>query len=391
MDKFCKQPPFGNPGATIFPKIEGKTNTLRATMGKLNEKHKLPAVVTMEGTVKLHGLHADIIFDLSDLSASQHGKHAPIWTDSMGNDEAGNDSPGLKGVTFQSRNRVCAPTDDLIGWPRQISRQPAALTYLRGRILARFHEVNPNTKLLCEKPMIIAGEWIGRGVQKSVGINKLERGFVILSININGMWQRDSDYAMIEANRASIYSIYNAPPYEVQFDTSDLSDMNPAFFEMQRLADEVEAACPFAARFGFPDMPGEGIVWKLGTREGRLNPRCWIKTKGPAFGESSSRLSKRNAEMKVDRDMTLGKLADFWITDRRVEQGFEYLLEMGIADIKDGQKMFCEWVTADILNEEKAKIERLRLAGGLDVTRKLKSKVSQRAHAIYYEKMKNPD
>lgn len=322
-------------GDNAFPKISGKPKDFLLQMRNLKVQGKLPSNIMLEGTVKLHGSHADIVFDLE----SEIGE-----------------------VKFQSRNRLCAPTDSQQGWPRNVAKYPDELQKLKDMVLTRFQDRNPNTPLDTTKPLIIGGEWIGPKVQKDVGVSELSHRFVILTIQINGQWQNDTDYVGIEAPEASIFHVLRVPQYRVVFDTSDLTNTNPALFELQRLADEAEAECPFAASFGIIKSRGEGIVWKPGTLEGRSNAKYWLKTKGPIIGPEN-RIQLNSSEQDSGRTMTTApdveKLAMTWVTERRLEQAHEYLAEMSI-DNQARAKEFRKWVIQDVLKEEATEIEELR-------------------------------
>lgn len=184
----------------------------------------------------------------------------------------------------------------------------------------------------------------------------------MLAIQINGIWQKDTDYAKIEAPIASIYNILKVPQYQIELDTSNLTMSNPALLEMQRLADEAEAECPFAASFGIPNSRGEGIVWKPGTPEGRSDAKYWLKTKGPIIGPEN-RIQAINPTDNANEKATTAKdvqaLAAAWFTDRRVQQAEEFLVEMGIPQ-QSAPKAFRKWITDDILKEEATEIEELR-------------------------------
>lgn len=320
-------------GGNAFPKISGKARDFLKQLGSLKAQNSLPAKLVMEGTVKLHGSHADIVFDLNQTST---------------------------GWTFQSRNRICSPTERF--WPSIIAKHTDELSILKENILARFQEQNPETQIDRTKPLIVAGEWIGPKVQKGVGVSELSYRFVICTIQINGVWQNDADYAGVEAPAASIYNVLRVPQYQVELDTSDLTMTNPALLDMQNLADEVEADCPFAATFGVFKSRGEGIVWKPGTPEGRADARYWLKTKGPIIGpENRIRTTTMIADTteKVITSQDLQAIITCWVTDRRLQQAEEFITEMRV-DQQKSPKVFRRWIADDILKEEATEIEELK-------------------------------
>lgn len=324
----------------LFPKISGKHTDFLANLQKLKAEGKLPPILDLEGTTKLHGMHADIVYDL--------------------NRPQTNPAASNQAITFQSRNRICSPDENQQGWPRNVAQFPDALTYLQDRILTRFAERNPKEPINRSFPLIIAGEWIGNRVQKDVGLAQLSTRFVILSIQLNGLWQKDSDYADIEATRAKIYSVFRAHQTVLKFDTSNITDTNPTLFEMQRLADAVELSCPFSAAFGVPNARGEGIVWKPGVPAARASAKYWLKTKGPVFGKEN-RIDATKIAADKAKNLTIGDAASRWVTPRRVEQGFEYLNEMDMdPNTQACLKEFVNWVVNDVMVEEAGDIEAFR-------------------------------
>lgn len=348
-------------GENSFPKISGRPKDFLKQLQSLKDRDVLPTKLVLEGTVKLHGSHADIVYDLKAASTE---------------------------VTFQSRNRICAPTDSQQGWPRNLVKYLDDLTTLRDEIIARFQQLNPATLLDRTKPLIVAGEWIGEKVQKDVGVSELSHRFVVLTIQVNGLWQADTDYGDIEASAASIYNILRVPQYKVDLDTSDLTLSNPALLELQRLADEIEAECPFAASFGIMNSRGEGIVWKPGTPEGRSDARYWLKTKGPIIGpENRIEVASvgQDGGMKPINANQVQSIVAAWVTERRLEQAHEYLAEMG-TDAQRRPKEFRKWVAEDILKEEATEIEELRKAvPGIEQI--LRRKVGELAGRAYNERL----
>jgi len=70
---------------------------------------------------------------------------------------------------------------------------------LKSAYLTRYRELNPSTHIDLSSPMIIAGEWAGRGIQRKVAISQLDHCLIIISIFINNSWQPDHHYTDIEA------------------------------------------------------------------------------------------------------------------------------------------------------------------------------------------------
>lgn len=379
-------------GENAFPKISGKKHDFMAGLRHLAITTGLPPILDIEGTVKLHGMHADLVFDLTGLPPAISDARAMKDLEMMALVHGLSESKSRAltpsfplDVTFQSRNRICEPESSQHGWPRNISKYPDALIYIRDRALTHYTSKNPRNPINPASPMIIAGEWIGPKVQKDVGVSELSARFVIISVQINGVWQKDLDYADIEAPRASIYSIFRSGQHVLKLDTSDLSDTNPTLIKMQSIADTVEACCPFSAAFGVKNARGEGVVWKPGTTEGRADASYWIKTKGPIFGPEN-RIDATTFEEEAAKKQNMDEVCQRFVSPRRVEQGFEFLLEMGIEPSRTSLKVFVEWIVNDIWLEERTQITKLEEEQrGLEGM--LKKKVKWLARCAFMDEM----
>ncbi len=202
--------------------------------------------------------------------------------------------------------------------------------------------------------MILAGEWIGPGVQKKVALNSLpNKYFVILSISINNKWLPDEDYADISNEPVGIYHISRGGFYHEVLDIKD-----PETWKEKILAHtlDVEKECPFAKSFGVSGV-GEGIVWKA---EYPLSedPRFWLKTKGPEHRHTHTDKLKK-AEMKGNGKESAKTFAEAAVTEMRLEQAWDYLSEMGIKRDKAGTQEFNKWLFRDVDVEEKKVIEEI--------------------------------
>lgn len=162
---------------------------------------------------------------------------------------------------------------------------------------------------------------------------------------------------------------------------------------MYELSDVVEAYCPFAEVMGVSkdDCRGEGIVWKVGTPLGRADPRLWYKTKGVVTrrkidnqAQSNRRKAKKQPQPGYDESNeekeNVKQLAECMVTERRVEQGLEYLHELNLAMEKRHIRTFLLWVVRDVMREEVLTIEKSEIDQGL-----IKREVEQLARARYLD------
>jgi hypothetical protein len=316
----------------LYPKI---TNHITEIIKALKELHQDPEDLEKEvvldpipiiGTIKLHGTHADIRIHSDDR------------------------------IVFQSRNIVGLQViKDNAGFATTMSQKTKALLRLRDLFIARFTFLNPNTPIDHTHPVLIAGEWIGQSIQKDVAISALSKRFVIISININNQWQPDSDYGGIALPNHDIYSISRAGIFNR---TLHPEDPQRTINELEPLAEQVSAQCPFAATFNLTGE-GEGLVWKPAHAPYNANPALWFKTKGGRFKPTFARLSRQSPESAEQNREAAAVVAKIWTSEQRLEQGLEYLTEHDIRrDIK-GLSPFLKWIQNDIVVEERGEIDKL--------------------------------
>jgi hypothetical protein len=337
-------------------------------LGKGN--HKL----TLVGTIKLHGAHADIVVNFDNSFRIQSRKQHSL---SLEKD--------VHGVAAH-----------LLPLRKEIIR-------LRDCFVARFQELNPNTFLDPRYPIVIAGEWVGPGIQPTVALTHLpQKAFVIISASINNVWVNDVDYAKIENPSVGIFNISRGKFHQVRM---KIDDWEPCVEEMMRLTLEVEKECPFAKSFTGKDGKfisgiGEGIVWKA-VGEGREagSPRFWLKTKGPLHREvdvekfppvltssSDPAFSKLQAQVGAD---AAKQFAEATVTEERLGKGLAAVQEMctakGLQFDAGRTGEFMHWLVKDIETEEANEMK----DRGVDAE-KLKKEIGVLAKKWFKAKMKRP-
>lgn len=330
-----------------------RSSTLYPKIGKLSDflynlKQVTPdiSVVRIIGTVKLHGAHADWVVTSDDT------------------------------VRVQSRNVLeLSSTHDNYGLFAFTSPLHTAILRLRNNIIGRYQQLNPEITFDCDFPVIISGEWCGKGIQKGVALSKLERHFVIISIRVNGEWVDDKEYADVHDEANGIYNISKAERYRLDYDldapeTSDIT--------IQNWVNDIEKLCPYGASRGIHG-PGEGIVWKAVNDIN--NPALWFKSKAMSHTISNSSKLPVAAVAPENRQRT-DNFAKAVVTDARLEQGWEYLKETGVTRNLAATGKFVAWITNDVvLEEEKEMVQK-------DIAKcKLKPAVKAIAKVWYKEKL----
>jgi hypothetical protein len=340
---------------TLYPKITTDIHQVVAILRGLNRDPEKPGPnvpldpIPIIGTVKLHGTHADIL----------------VHSDNT--------------ITFQSRNLTdLSTTKDNQGFAAAMAPKTAVLLALRDLYLARWKELNPNSAPNESAPVIIAGEWIGTKIQRYVAIAQLSRRFVIVSVNINNAWQRDQDYSDISLPQHDIYNVSKVGVYHA---TLYPEDIKRTASEIQRLAEEVAAKCPFAASFGI-EGEGEGVVWKLEPEAYNGDPRLWFKSKGGKFKPTFFRAPKKpNTPVKEKRKVAAERAAA-WCSEQRMEQACDVMREKGMKGLGE----WLEWIQNDVLIEEKGEIER----GGMD-EKELKIEIAKIGRVWYAGMLEGAD
>lgn len=327
------------PHSTLFPKITGRIDELVD-----NFTYKFgaeDAIIKLTGTVKLHGTHADIVIESNNT------------------------------IRIQSRNRLSLNIEhDNYDVAASLLPLKKEILELRDRVKDRWQERNVFEKIEDHQPIILAGEWIGPGVQKKVAIESLpKRCFVLLAVSVNGEWQDDEDYAEIHNEKVGIHNISRGGFYQEVLDFKDPESLEACKEKLLAHTLDVERECPFAKSFGISGV-GEGIVWKAHYPLSQ-DPRFWLKTKGAEHRITRTDKLKK-AELNKDGAERTRTFAEAALTEMRLQQAWDYLGEMGINRDKSGTQSFIKWLINDVeIEENKAivdlSIDRATLKKGVGV------------------------
>ena len=322
----------GPTASTLYPKITGKLPDLVRNLSYHCglQSHPINELVPFIGTVKLHGTHADIVIDAFDR------------------------------VTYQSRNRISiTPESDNLGFAAFCAGRNPQIKRFVENVRKKWQQMHAQAKADERPPVILAGEWIGQGVQKGVAIASLSRRFVICGIQVDGIWESMEKYAEVADEEDSVFNISSGGFFHLDF---HLEDNGEEFMvEAKRLTLEVVASCPFGQAMGV-EGPGEGVVWVPAAKSGIPNTEAfWLKTKGEQFATSKSM-----PKVHPDEAGLRGRQKAFAAavcTESRLEQGWQYLLEMRLERSMKALPDFLRWMVGDIEVEEKREIEELKLGG----------------------------
>ena len=308
-----------------FPSIEQFRNVIRNVTAKARwvgrdengdpvfDRNVALPTLTFEGTVKLHGTNAGIVFDIDS-----------------------------REITYQSRERVLSLTQDNAGFMLYMSS-------IQNTIYQIFDDIWVPTGT---KKIALYGEWCGQGIQKGVAISELPKMFVIFGIKAisedgEGEWLDLSSYDLndISFPDQRIYSIFDFPNYEIKI---DFEKPEVAQNEMIKITEAVEAECPVGKAFGVSGI-GEGVVWKCST-PGWTSSDFMFKVKGEKHS-----VSKVNTLAAVDVEKIANQRAfiESVVTEARLEQGVDNLVREQLLPLEmTSMGAFIRWVYNDVVKEE---------------------------------------
>lgn len=214
----------------------------------------------------------------------------------------------------------------------------------------------------------IYGEWCGGNIQKGVAINGLPKMFVIFGIKIDDVWIELPSWKYDNEN--GIYNILQFSTYEIEidFENPDLSQN-----KLIEMTIEVENECPVGKFFGVSGI-GEGVVF-----EAVNNPEYQFKSKGEKH--SSSKVKSLNS-VDVESLEGVKEFVDSVVTENRLEQGLQYLQEMGFSLEPKSTGEFLGWIVKDVIKEETDTI----VSNQFDV-KKIKSAVSVKARMWFLNRV----
>lgn len=338
-----------------FPSIEQFRNVIRHVQththfagkdenGDAIYDHSKPLpTLKFQGTVKLHGTNAGIVYDFA--------------TDSF---------------TYQSRERELSLTQDNAGFMLNMMANESIIRDIIEKMKPDFEEDDAVTKL------VLFGEWCGSGIQKGVAISQLPKMFVIFGAKVvtnddNNRWLVMDDYG-INYPEQRIFNIHTFPTWNIDI---DFAFPEIAQNKMIEITEEVENECPVGKHFGVSGV-GEGVVWTCVSSE-HSDSGTWFKVKGEKHSASKVRTL---AAVDVEAVENMRAFVDAVVTEARLEQGLdnlvrEQLLPFEMKSLGD----FIRWVYNDVLKEEMDTI----VANQID-TKKLGSAVANKARPWFIKK-----
>jgi len=330
MKRMCKFPSIG----AYRNAVQSVTNRARYA-GKdengdpIYDPIKPLPTLRFSGTAKLHGTNAAIGHCLSD---------GETW--------------------FQSRENIITVESDNAGFAKYASTIPfdKLIEPVKNRI--------PDNAQL----VVVYGEWCGKGIQKGVAINELDKMFVVFAVksirenedgDTEGEWMTRDLVSKIGIPECRLFNIYDAGHFEIEIDFQ-----KPVLSteKLDELTHKVEKECPFAKLFNVTGT-GEGIVWICDDPEWNTS-KVWFKVKGEKHKNDKGE-TKKLAPADIEKAKDIMEFVDRVVTDARCEQALDFLRMEGKPQDRTSMGDFIRWIFNDVIKEESDTIE----ASGIDQKR----------------------
>ncbi|QYC52588.1 RNA ligase [Salmonella phage SSBI34] len=250
-------------------------------------------------------------------------------------------------IAFQSKERKLLPlVSDNNGFAEFFAKKIVQVEHLfeQAKFIAR------SKGIPVEYPIVIAGEWMGKGIQKGTAVSELERLFMIFGVAF-GRDERGlkwtSNFSMMNLSAPSI-NIYNTMDFGWFTEIIDFNDPEKSVNKLAEITTQVEDSCPIGKFFGV-DGIGEGVVWKPLKKELVRDSGAWFKVKGEKH--SSSKV-KKLATVDPEKLESVDKFVEYALTRSRLDQAITEVF--GEDPIELGPKIgeFLKWINSDIYKEE---------------------------------------
>lgn len=219
---------------------------------------------------------------------------------------------------------------------------------------ARFYAMKDGKEV--QYPIIISGEWMGKGVQKGAAVGDLDKLFMIIGIAFGTYVGKDGEehlnwYPGLEMKkvRDPAARIFNAFDFGYFTETLDVVNPEPVAERLEEITRKVEIECPIAAYFGIEGGTGEGIVWKPLDPELAKDTKLWFKTKGD---KHSSSKGAKLVSVDVEKQSSVNEFVDYALTRSRLDQALAEVYGDGPVILGPKVGDFMKWLNADIYKEE---------------------------------------
>lgn len=281
-------------------------------------------------------------------------------------------------VVPQSRNRVISIGDDNMGFAQFVDETK------------EFWKTFANP----EKPVVIYGEWCGKGIMKNAAIADIDKQvYAIFAIQVGRTDDEDASvYIDPEQLRNIVLDQGNAPsnvyvlPWygeEVVVNFSNIESMEKAVERFNTMVEEVEKCDPWVEKTFGVKGTGEGLVFYPVSFGKVVEREQWSRFMFKAKGEKH-KVVKQKKPVQVDPEVanTISEFVENVVTENRLEQ---MARELGRGELLFEHRMigpFIGLVCKDVQKETAAELE----AAGLD-WKQVNKQVSHKAREWYLNKI----
>jgi len=266
-------------------------------------------IITAKGTIKLHGTCSIITANEED-------------------------------IVFSSKNRVLEIYKDNYGFAEFCTARLDTINRLVQELVA---SLNLSLK---ENTISIFGEFVGKGIQKGVGISELDKSLFIFGAKVNpnnGEASYWIDSSFLKSPEDRIYNIEDYKTYSIEIDFNHPEIASNRFNE---IVNEVETECPVAKAFGISGI-GEGVVYTFNYKD----TRYIFKTKGEKHSKSKvKKLKTVDLEKMSSIDKCAEEISHEWRYVQALTDIFGTDYEKNINRKKLGE--YLKWVNKDTIKEE---------------------------------------
>jgi hypothetical protein len=272
-------------------------------------------------------------------------------------------------VVAQSRSKDITPSDDNAGFAQWVSV---------GEVQSRFRR-------LCDRNIVVYGEWCGKGIQKGVAISQVDRIFAVFAARLLGtdtLIVEPSDLATLVQGIPGVHVIpwYGDMLFSVDW-ASDDATLTEVTTRINAVVSDVEREDPWVKETFGVIGTGEGIVMYPVSKE-HLGVANFTNLTFKAKGEKHKNVSTAApAQVNPEVAASVDAFVAMVVTEARLEQGAT--VASGGPATYDMKLMgkFMQWVVGDVEKETQDELD----ASGLTFKQVSKA-VSDRARKWYIEK-----
>jgi len=269
-----------------------------------------------------------------ELTTKIHGTNSGCTLDAVDNK-----------VIALSRSRVIDVNHDNAGFAFFVEQNKEVIKGM----LQELQKQHPNKKVY------LYGEWCGKGIQKGVAVNQLEKRWVLFAVKIVSD-NEEAYYVRLPMNISSPENnIYNIREIGVRNIDIDFNNPAEAQNKLVKIIDEVEACCPVGKYFGVEGV-GEGVVASY-YNSADIREHIF-KCKGEKHVKSGCKVKKLKpideAREKLKAEFVNNHACPEWRLDQMYTEVFD-VLNGGQGDIKKTGE-YIKAVVQDVHKEEMDKL-----------------------------------